>query len=358
MKIGVITFHQALNYGAILQAYAFQKFVDENFTDVEIELIDYRCPYFSQLYSVNNQKGNNFAKRILKKTHFMIKRKLFSSFIKKHIALSDTYTENTIKNANDRYNKFIVGSDQVWNPNLTNHDKNYLLTFTDVNKRYSYAASIGLAEIPQYVSNDYLCELGRFSKISVRENQAIKTIHKLGVTSVSVEQHIDPTLLLTRSEWDMVCVQKKEIKKKDFVLIFTVDYSKELIDEVVCFARKKQLDVYYVGQRTKNPNVKYIPLISIEKLLALFSSAKYVFVNSFHGTIFSIIYHKQFYVRLAHTDGRNSRIINLLEKVSLTNKTSVEFIDTTIDWGYVEQVIDSERQRSMEYIAEIINDES
>lgn len=356
MKIGVITFHQALNYGAILQAYALQSFINENYTNAAAELVDYRSPYLSRLYSVKSKNSKNPIYGSIRKAHFLLKKRFFQSFIKKNINISKPYTPYTIENANSTYDKFIVGSDQVWNCNLTDCDKNYLLAFSQPDKRYSYAASIGISEIPLNVINEYVKELSCFRKISVRENQAIDTLHNIGLTSIQIQQHIDPVLLLPLDKWNRLCYQTKNIKS-DYVLIFSVEYSNELIEEAVAFAKSKNMEVYYIGQRTKNADVKYFPLISIGNLLSLFRDAKYVFANSFHGTAFSIIFHKKFYVRMAHRDGRNSRIVNLLNQLSLSDKTCIETIDIESDWHHVDKVLDLERSRSKEYISGIIENE-
>ena len=357
MKIGVITFHQALNYGALLQTYALQKFINDNFAGVETELIDYKCPYLSYLYSTKAHNSGNFVYRSLKKGHFLLKRRLFQSFIRNHIKISSPYTQDTIKNANKKYDKFIAGSDQIWNCNLTDSDMNYLLAFSDNNKRYSYAASIGLSVIPDEVTSTYTRELGMFNAISVRESHAIETISKLGETMPKIEQHVDPVLLLSVDQWNLLCAKKKQ-KKSKFILVFSVEYSNELIEEAVKFAKAKNMNVYYVGQRTRNPDVKYIPLISFEKLLALFRDASYIFVNSFHGTVLSVLYHKQFYARMVHTDGRNNRIISLLDKASLQSRTSITSIDEQIDWNQVDSILEAERLRSKKYIAGIISNEN
>ena len=354
MKVGVVTFHQALNYGAVLQAYALQRYVKKEFPEVSIDLVDYRCPYLSYLYSTKSKNTGNVVYRTLRKAHFLMKKRLFTSFIKKNISLSAPYTVDTVSEANAVYDRFIVGSDQVWNPNLTDSDINYLLAFADGGKRYSYAASIGLCEIPEKHRERYIGELSRFSHISVRESHAIDTLAAIGIGqgTPAVDHHVDPTLLIGMDEWCSVAAPTR--KKQDFVLVFSVDYSKELIDEAVSFAKEKNIPVYYVGQRTSDPNVKYLPLVSVEDLLALLRDASYTFVNSFHGTVFSILFHKRFYTRMVHTDGRNSRIVSLLDKLSLSHKTHADSIDSETDWSAVDAVIEEERQKTKKYVAEIV----
>lgn len=352
MKVGVITFHQALNYGAVLQTYALQNYIMDNFKSIDIDLIDYQCPYFNYIYGTKNKNGR-FIHRLVKKTHVVLKKRLFRNFVKKYIMLGETFTNETIKHANCKYDKFIVGSDQVWNCKLTNNDFNYLLAFSSPEKRYSYAASIGISKIPVEFEDVYFKELSLFNVISVREQQAADTLKKLfGDTEKAIYNHIDPVMLLPVERWENLCAKIKR-KNEDFVLVFSVAYSEELIETAIKYANSKGMKVYYVGQYTRNKNVKYIPLLSVEHVVSLFRDANCIFVNSFHGTVFSILFHKPFNVLMAHSDGRNDRIKGLLEQFSLSDRVG-ENIEENIDWRNVDCILEKERMKSYNYLKEIL----
>ena len=145
MKIGIVTFHNTTNYGAIYQTYALQKFLSKY---VENEVVDYNNCILKKRYSINPFNSNNykdFLKKILYFYENFINKKNFCIFKNKNIRISKAkYDEKNIKNADDRYDCFIAGSDQIWNFKLNGNDDNYFTLFTSSEKkRNSYAASFG-----------------------------------------------------------------------------------------------------------------------------------------------------------------------------------------------------------------------
>lgn len=357
MKLGIVTFHQALNYGAILQTYALQKFINESFPGVEAEVVDYRCPKLSQFYGIGKQSVGSSLKKLIKAVHFWLKKGRFDVFINKNIPIGkEVFGVDTIKDANKIYDKFLVGSDQVWNPDLTNFDTNYLLAFAQTNKRYSYAASVGLSQLPAQVEGVYRDLLNSMEKISVRETSAKRLLEKLGIQS-EILVSVDPVLLLPKENWEEICRNVKP-RKKGYILVYTVAYSEELIDEAVSFAAERDLDIYYIGQHTNKGTVKYIPYITIDKLLALFRDAQFVFENSFHGTVLSAIFHRRFYAHLPYSDGRNSRITDILKLIELEGRTELENIEKEDNWDEVDKRIAKEQRASHEYLKWVIEHEN
>lgn len=355
-KVGIVTFHQALNYGAVLQAFALQNYISCNFTDVQAQIVDYRCEKLSGIYTLKNSRQNALVKGI-KAAHFLLKKAKFDAFTKKYIALSrKQYTAQTIGEADGEYDLFLTGSDQVWNPHLSDSDLNYLLQFTSPDKRYSYAASIGLGEIPQELQNVYKALLQDYKGISVREADAKEVLKAIGLQN-EIRVHIDPTLLLDRQNWIDVC-KGVSPRKKGYVLVYSVTYSEDLLCKAVEFAKDKGLDVLYIGQRTKNKDVHYIPSIKIDRLLALFRDAEYVFENSFHGTVFSVIFHRKFYALLPFSDGRNSRTTNLLSILELQSRAILDNIGCGVDWNKVDAKLQEERRASQEYLEWVIKHEN
>lgn len=359
MKLGIITFHQALNYGAILQTYALQHFLTEHFPEAEVQVVDYRCPKLSGVYTLKGQPGLSPFKKVIKTGHFFLKKAQFNRFIRSYITVSPkTYRPETVAEANDAFDIFLAGSDQIWNPTLTDGDTNYLLEFAGEEKRYSYAASIGLAELPQDKKACYRGLLGTFQGLSVREKTAKSILEDLD-PGWNVSVHPDPVLLLEQVHWDKVC-QKAKHHTKDYVFVFAVEYSEKLIRDAAEFAEKKGLDAIYIGpHREKVPApVRYLPIVSLPGLLSFFRDARYVMVNSFHGTVFSLVFHKDFYVSLNHRDGRNSRIENLLELTGLVHRTDLQAMDTREDWIRVDEVIAQQRCSAKEYLGWVLKNEN
>lgn len=127
MTTGVITFHKAINYGAVLQTYALQKFICDK--GIQCEVIDYDCEAFKDNYKpfkIYNKNLKGLVSALVQYPYKKRKIKKFNDFRKNHINISSTvYTRGNIENSNNIYDKFIVGSDQVWNYNLTDFDETY-----------------------------------------------------------------------------------------------------------------------------------------------------------------------------------------------------------------------------------------
>ena len=357
MKLGVITFHQALNYGAALQTYGLQQYARRHLKGVEMEVVDYRCPELSRQYSTAYQRSGNPVKTIIKTAHFLLKQRTFQKFYKKYVPCSvQAYTPKNIRDAVSRYDKFIVGSDQVWNPDLTAGDRNYLLEFAPGEKRYSYAASLGRAAMPQETQEAMCRLLGDFRGLSLREESGAKVLQAMGLNR-PMDVHIDPVLLLQRQEWEALASQVSP-RKKGYVLVFTVAKSQALVDRAVAFAKERELEVLYIGQHIRDNRVQYIPFLELEKLLALFRDGAYVFTNSFHGTVLSLLFHQKFYSEAQDTDGRASRITDLLEKLGLPGRMNLAQIDYREDWDRVDSLLEDQRQKAGAYLEWIAADEN
>ena len=357
MKLGVMTFHQALNYGAALQTYGLQQYIRRNLKDVEIEVVDYRCPELSRLYSTAHQRSGNPVKTLIKTGHFLLKRRHFQKFFQKHIRCSSrSYTPENIGEAVPLYDKFIVGSDQVWNPDLTNGDRNYLLEFAPAEKRYAYAASVGRAALPQETQQAMCRLLADFQGLSLREASGAQMLKAMGLTR-PVSVHIDPVLLLERKHWEALAAGVPP-RKKGYVLVFTVAKSQALVDQAVAFAKAQGLEVLYIGQHIRDSRVQYIPFLALEKLIALFRDSDYVFTNSFHGTVLSLLFHRKFYAQAQDTDGRASRITDLLKKLELTARMDETALDDLADWNRVDAILAEQRQLAGAYLEWIAANEN
>ena len=157
MKVGILTYHDTTNYGAAFQAFALQKKIEELGCDCEI--IDYKCKAVTERYEIKSPfKSSNIKqciKRILTNKNNRNLKLKFETFYKRYQKRSDkTYYKNTISETNNIYDKFIVGSDQVWNLRLSGEDTTYMLDFVkDDSKKYSYAASFGYSKIPDKYIN-------------------------------------------------------------------------------------------------------------------------------------------------------------------------------------------------------------
>lgn len=357
MKIGILTFHCAHNYGAVLQCYALQETLKGMGHDVEI--IDYRPEYLIKPYDVFNSKRLSSPtilgclKKCLQEIIVFPKRlkryKAFSHFIGYKLNLSERVVENNIP---AKYDVYIMGSDQIWNPKITRgFDAVYLGDFThaESNSRYvAYAASMAVTELDGpskcYLSN----ALSNFNAISVRERQLAPLLQPLTKNKIAVV--LDPTLLADPEIWENV-TEGPHIKGK-YVLVYQIRRDVNILriaNEIAA-----QLDASVV--EIANPNIhtnnyKFVSA-SPEEFVELFKNASCVVTTSFHGTAFSVIFHRSFYfVKLGgELDIRSE---NLLTTIGLgdrmiTKDSSPMFSE--IDYSIADMKLLQLKQFSLEYL--------
>lgn len=318
MKAGVITFHSAHNFGATLQTWALQR-VLKNYK-IEASVINYHPAIIDDLY--NPLKGKYGMERRIAK--FKLRRQNprslerynnYTSFIKKNFNLiGDFNTYEELKAADLNLDAYIVGSDQVWNSeHIGGFDPAYFLDFVKPGPlKISYAASIGRDYILPIYHEQIKNSLKSFTSISVREKSAKKPVKAL--TKKEVDIVLDPTLLLPREEYNAIKTIPN-IKGK-YIFVYMMEHN----PEVVAFANR-------VSTATGLPIVQRRPNKIFKNeiascytsapgdFLGLIENAEYVITNSFHGTVFSIIYETPF-VSLLHSN-TGSRTVDLLKALNL-----------------------------------------
>lgn len=216
-KVGIVTFHRALNYGAVLQSYALQKTVSS--LGAECEIVDYICPKITADYKpfriYKNDLLKSFAKSCVMVRRRAKRRDAFKSFFNNYLVKSKkSYTPQNIGELKNDYDLFISGSDQVWSPRCVGFDPAYFLTFADDKQKYSYAASFAVPTLPDEFIDEYKKRLNGFQKFSVREPSGEKLVKEL--TGRTAETHLDPTLLISADEWKKIAVSKID---KPYILI-------------------------------------------------------------------------------------------------------------------------------------------
>lgn len=343
MKIGLLTYHNSTNYGAVLQTYATCRALKE--LGHEVEIIDFRQD----------------EKKSSRSFFFYIKVKNFWRFMDEHYPKLTEYIE-TIEDLKARkwdFDCLIVGSDQVWNPQIAlDKLEAYFLNFGGKTvKRFSYASSFGISLWPKekenlipLIKNDLL----QFDAISVREESG-KQILK-DVFEIEAKVVLDPTLL------------HKDYKE----LMGDVKHNHELINYLL-YRSPKQLQIIkkLATMMGKKPRMistihyvkgfKYTYPPSIEAWLKYMSGADFIVTDSFHGLAFSLIFNKQFVV-VSPNNGKNSRLLNLLKSVNLEHR---HFFDTDeipyekilneeIDYTEVNRQLDTLRENSWNYLKDAL----
>lgn len=360
LRCGILTFHRALNYGAVLQSFALCRTLNMLGTDTKI--VNYYSASLEETYKIYNFKKNNIAvgilKGLIKGPIINKKRKGFNNFINNNIALTkEKYKISELKAINDKFDFFITGSDQVWSPSCVGFDEAYFLTFADDKKKNSYAASIGCSIIPEDKRIEYKKRIENYNKISVRENNAIELLKSVGIEG-RIQQNIDPTLLLSSDDYSKI---SKKPREKSYVLIFSVNMPVNLLEYAKNFAENRNLKLIYLNDKPicKIKGIDYKNGVSPEEFLGYIKNAEYVITNSFHGTVFSVIFHKNFFVEYNTQSGRNSRAEELLKKLGIEGREIIStniLKETSINWKHVDDVISQERINSVNYLKSIIGD--
>lgn len=355
-KVGIITFHRAKNYGAVLQSYALQKTVQTLGNDCEI--VDYKCENIDKGYKPFQFNKNDPVKSLVKSVLMFRKRskriKSFSGFYSNYLKISrKSYTDSEIADCKSDYDIFISGSDQVWGPGKegVDPDSAYFLSFADDAQKYSYAASFGVSDISESKIPVLKSLLSGFQTFSVREESALDIVKK--VTGKQGLCHIDPTFLLPADEWKKIAVKKISTP---YILVFNVKPVKSLLDFAEKLSKEKNIPVVYI---TDNPQKKragftYIAAPTVEEFLGYFLNAAYTVTNSFHGTAFSVIFHKNLFVEFETAKGYNDRACNLLKKIGISREIKDgNAKETEIAWDKVEEALNRERDAAVKYLKQI-----
>lgn len=354
MKIATLTYHRALNYGAVLQAYALQTAIHNRYPDVEIGVLDYKNTKIEdnrQIFRFSKQKSLKQNLYLALSSPLRAKKiKSFDAFLSRNINLISDAQKASI-------DKFIVGSDQVWNFEFSGNDTTYMLDFVDTKKKkYSYAASIGKWDVDAS-EQEALKLLTGFSKLSVREKSAADFIGKQIEQTITTV--VDPVFLLDKDAWMRIEVSPtKPLDNYIFVYGFGSE-EKTMISVAKEYAKKYDAKIIMLKDTLhKYDGVTVVGGIRPEEFVWLIDHARMVITNSFHGTSFSVIFNKEF-LSIPNI-GKGSRIRELLEKFGLNTRLycgeNSNNIQNEVDWNLVNEKVLTEVCASYEFVDKIISE--
>lgn len=306
-KIGVIThYYNSHNYGGMLQAYAMINTLFKLSRQSEQLCFAQTIP---EKKLQPNQKINltSKVKQIKKGIYSILKNPIYSKIKLRNRAFyafelkiphsSKVYTSDNVFECVNDYDTFITGSDQVWNMDW--YYKEYFLDFVpDSKRKISYAASMPNTNL-SYDQKQIICEhLKSFDAISVREKETANFLSE--ITVKEVEWVLDPTLLLSKDDWDKICTER--VIKEKYIFCYFLGEDKKHRTLARKFAKKvgyKIVTLPHLGRVNKND----IPFghfklydISPEQFISLIKHAEYVITDSFHATVFSNIYQTKYFV--------------------------------------------------------------
>ena len=362
-SIGILTFHRATNYGALLQAYALQKVIENMGHDVKI--VDYRCGGVGQLFL--SLEGPNFKVRfhrflyncllLIQYPFRLRRRRVYTSFTDKYMKLS----EANFDLLDEKWGCFVMGSDQVWNICLTGgFDKFYWGDFPVAKGTRKVGYAVSASENLQESMSNEQCQkaLHNFNAIGCREQELLDIVKDKVTCPTSLV--IDPTLLGGVSVFNELVTAKYK-KAKPYILVYQMNTSKN--EEVLALANNIA--------KERGWDVREIPsILNYKKMLSqkgwnqwttpvefvdLFRNAQFVITTSFHGVAFSLIFNKPFY-QYSINEKIDARADDLLRKVGLSERKI--FSNTVIDndkimninWDSVNRLMDCMRQESLRFL--------
>lgn len=361
MKVGILTFSAAHNFGAVLQCYGLFKSIESMGHDVEV--IDYRPKYlatYEPKFGWRQVVSRHLLSLPARIKTYSYWRGIYDRYINfKSGNMKQTEPIETVDQfckVASKFDMIVVGSDQVWNPGFNGGDKVWYGAVPVDVKWVTYAASAG--NIERWMS-DAACLpelLSNFQAISVREPELAEAVHNLSPDIDLPPTVLDPSLLGNDRIWDR---WKKPVEKKDYILTYQARESDDVFR--IAEALKDQLNCKEIIPIDFYENVNRhhykTRVASPEDFISLVANARCVVTTSFHGTAFSIILETPFYT-LKLDDGADGRAENLLKNVGLEDRlirhnSTPEF--AAIDFSSAKRELGKMRGESMDYLSKVFS---
>ena len=381
MRIGILThYYNSSNYGGNLQAYALCRVIGS--LGCEVHQIQYDRSKDNLFWS-NRNKSCSTLRRIIRKPYWQLRSMYHNACIGREIAEKLKSREKDVRGFNQAliphsprvynytdmaaivldYNVFITGSDQVWHP-LAVCDA-YLLDFADGQKypKFSYAASIAVESLSEQQLERYRRSLRDYQAISVRENNAVEIVRP--ITELSVEQVLDPTLLLGVEQWNEIAVDN--IIQGRYVFCHFLGNDERHRAVATEYARENELKIVTIpylsdGYAKRNRNFGDVQLYEVgpAEFISLIKHSECVLTDSFHAAVFSLLYQKEFFTfDRSVTQSMGSRLYSLMDLFDVQEhfcdnerKMSMEYICNVepIDYGRRFPKFEDMKKKSMEYL--------
>lgn len=388
-KVAIVSCYFQKNYGSALQALATQELLNKNDIDnITIRYDGLEKNIKKQKYKFYFQNFNSeifFGKigyvkmRLMKKNpfsklgkQFKIRDKKIKSFQKKFHLSKNFSNFDELSDFVKDFSCVIVGSDQLWLPSNLIADY-YTLNWVPKNvKKISYATSFGISKLPEEYKKMTKDFIEKFNHVSVREQSGKKIIEEL--TSKDVQVICDPTLVFNSKEWDQILEldNKERLYKEKYIFCYFLgnnDEQRKIVKEISQKTGYKIVGLLHLNVYVKSDNkfADYSPYdIDSADFVNLIKHAEYVFTDSFHATVFSIIYHKSFLTFKRFKDNyslqTNSRMDSLFEYLEIQERLmkdvnkSLDIYDKSIDYKKIDKKINNWSEANKDFIINAIND--
>lgn len=365
-RFAIRTIYGLYNYGNRLQNYALQQIMcsalSSGSTLIENPQSISPVKRLAKMF-LKKEKGKillKTCKDFQKEKADKNRKNNFLSFTEQHIAPRHIPDSQLTSFSEHSLDFLIAGSDQIWNPLFWSRKdpmpefNRYLLTFTPPSKRIAYAASFGIPKLPVEWEDKFAVELAKFKAISVREESGAQIVKKLIGKDVPVI--LDPTLLLTAQEWRKIETHTLPASKKYILTYFLGPQSETVHTEVKKKAGKLGTEIIEMMD-WRSPYYVLGP----DGFLEMLDRAQAVFTDSFHGTVFCILFHKPFYVYQRYeNDGSDanmfSRIDTLLSKTGLTQCVAEHRPPTEEEFAHADKLLEKEREYSLQFLRDSLQE--
>lgn len=356
-EVGLLTFHRAENYGAILQAYALKEYLSMN--GMTVTLIDFRCKQIEQKYHIFNPSilwsRKNFLvsiktylERYLNIRDRLIKKSKFKSFLKKHFHMTESI--RSLSQVKGLY-AVVVGSDQVWNLHMTKkqYESYFLDEIDDGVIKIAYAASSEISSLN--LIQDNACNisdlLNRFQAVSVRESFLKNYLQNF--TNNDIKLCLDPSFLIDSNDYQKIAILPDI---SNYLLVYHVGYSDKCVELAENLAKhygSKIIEIF-TGY-SHNNNERYKKSLGIEEVIGYFINACIIITTSFHGLALSLIFKKNFWII---DKENNERQKNILQKLGLSERlvkdTDNVSYKSIVDYNEVYKILEPLRQNSKNFL--------
>lgn len=376
MKIGLVTILDYNNYGNRLQNYAVQQIILSLGSDVETIKVISNTEKKSKIcliINISNQIADigifkfieKIISRMINKIYIISNKKAlrirldnFIKFTKENILETNFEISNRDVpiDLNNKYDYFITGSDQVWNPTFKRFSNLDFLTFAQREKRIAYAVSFGIDSIPLEYKARFKVWIEEMCCLSVREEAGAKIIKQL--TGREAVVLIDPTMMLDKNDWLKISKESPNKPKNKFLCTYFLGGAYESYKkEITKFSSDSKLEL--INLNCINDLKRYSEGPS--EFLDYIASCELLLTDSFHGAIFSILFNKPFVVfdRIGKAPTMSSRIETLLSKFKLEDRKWEKVMKTgdyfEVDFSHVQLILEAERNKAYEYLKHALN---
>ena len=357
MKIGIVTYHRTLNYGACLQAVATRVVLEK--LGHEAYYVDYWPDYHSAKYDVFSLKKFNKYIKLSGGLKYIIGSIIYYKPRQERISHFKPFFKEYIypycRNVKEGYDIIIYGSDQIWRKQSELRDYNPVY-FGDNNFKtkchVAYAASMGILPSSNKDMDRVKNLVSHMNKIAVREENLKELLLNLGFDKIQVT--LDPTLLLDKKEWENIIPSISFLNFR-YMLLYSIGGSAFDIEKVRIYAQRQGCELVVLSGTAKQKSTKFLyTTAGPNTFIDLIKHAECVFTSSFHGLAFSIIFEKEFF---ASYNNNSNRAETLLNSIGIDNRLIPPHSDIQslplLDYSKIKSKLNLLRIESLRYIKEL-----